>query len=674
MKKRLLLAVCTLLLLNHFCAAQITITFPNDRAVFQRDHNKEATVYIAGYITAPFTKIEARFIPIVTGEGVATPAGGGWAVVENNPTGGNFYGSMVVPGGWYKLEVRGVRANVDPVVTSLAHVGVGEVFVVAGQSNATGGDGNANGPGASHDQVNSVNFQNYTPNTNTISPYSDIQIPCPVFVPLSQAVKTAPFGNYAWCWGSFGDKIYEKLHVPVMIFNSGWSSTAINNWQETVDPNASTISPFGYTFPKGLPFGHLRVALNYYAAQLGVRAVLWHQGESDNYLEKGGSSSVDWFDRYRSKLWSVIQGSRNVSGKSDLAWVVARASRFDYPLNDPSHQTTVSANVINAQNELINNNAAYPHVYQGPDTDPYYSIDYRGDEIHFRGDGITTSPDGHVYSGLISLAGFWADKITDDFINESVPYSATPPPHVITTQASGSTTVTFTAPGNAQTNQFNWFMPDNNCNQYVNTSQQWTASAGTYQLKMLDANQNTVLSPKLYVSGVLPLPVTWMYFTGQTSENNRPVLKWATSSETNASHFEVERSTDARSFGKITSLTAAGNSKNATEYSFTDDTATPGNFYYRLKQVDRNGDFDYSRIINVKVDGRTLVRIYPNPVVNKLTIEPATDFSSVEIANLTGVKIHQATYYGKMIELEMGHFPSGLYTVKVNGDTFKVIK
>ncbi len=680
MKQPLLNITCLLLLFNGLCFGQIEITFPTERAVFQRNNNNEAVIYIGGYITESFTSIEARFIPLVEGEGQPAPGGGGWEVIQTNPTGGNYYGALTVKGGWYKLEVRGIKDGQQPKVTTLQRVGAGEVFLVAGQSNATGGDSNSNGPGAMYDQVNSVNFQNYDPAREpNILPYSDVKIPCPVYAHLDASVKTAPFGNYAWCWGAFGDKVYEKLRVPVMIFNSGWSSSAIHNWQETIDSTAYTISSWGYAFPQGMPFGHIKLALNNYTAQLGVRAVLWHQGESDNYIERGSTESVDWYNRYLTKLWEVIKKCRDRSAKSNLAWVVARASRFDYP-QGINRQTTVSANVINAQNEIINNDALYPHVYQGPDTDPYYSLEYRGDEVHFRGDGVTVYPDGHVYSGLLHLAKFWADKITETtFLSESTPYAASPPPYVTANAVPGSTNIRLSAPTISPTPKFDWFMPADGCTQYINHSQEFTTGVGTYQLKITDAYNNQILSPRLYVSANTALPVTWLYFTAEPTVNNyaspnRALLKWATTSETNASHFDVERSNDAVTFKKITSVLAAGDARSLSQYSYTDEAATAGTYYYRLKQVDLDGTFGYSRIVTLKTQGKERVKLYPNPVTDKMIIESEANLNLVEITSLNGTKIYSSIHKEKYLEVDVQEFAPGLYTVTVDGKTFKVAR
>lgn len=663
-KHLLMLTLLILLTVTHYALSQIVVTYPTERAIFQRDNANEADVYIGGFVEQPYQKIEVRLLPRVTGEGETFPADGGWAVLDDQIVAGQFYGSVHLKGGWYQLEARGVsNGSISPIRT-LSRVGVGEVFVVAGQSNATGGDSNPNGPGATHDQVNSVNFQNVNPATFSVTPYPNIQLPCPEFVHLDAGVKTAPFGNYAWCWGSFGDKIYEKLHVPVMIFNAGWSSTGIDNWKQTTDPNGVTTSAFGYVFPTGLPFGHLRLALNNYIAQLGVRAVLWHQGETDNYLEQPGDGT---YNRYLTGLWDVISASRNLTGKHNLGWVVARASRFTV-----NGSTRISTNVVNAQNELINNDGLYPYVFQGPDTDPYFSLAYRHDEIHFRGDGVTPSPDGQIYSGLIHLAGFWADKITPDFLTQSQPYPGTPPPAVDAAYSAGGSQVTFTGPNLAAGAQYNW-LNFGDCNQVQSTAQQWTVGSGLYRLKIIDSYQNTVLSPTLNVSAI-PLPVTWQSFTAKMGSNGRITLNWSTANERNADHFEVQRSTDSKRFETIGIVTAVGNASRSSVYWYEDEILPKGIYYYRLKQLDVDGKSDITRIVGIRVEGNELVRLFPNPAQDVVVIQSGNALNQVRIYNPAGKLVRSADTNERIIRLNIHDLPSGLYVVTVDGKDFKIVK
>ncbi|MCU0467669.1 MAG: sialate O-acetylesterase, partial [Arcicella sp.] len=103
-------------------------------------------------------------------------------------------------------------------------------------------------------------------------------------------------------------------------FNGGWSGTGITAWHESA--NDSTATPFNYyTMPRGMPYGNFRAALHFYINQFGVRAVLWHQGETDNQAETSRTT-------YGSYLKNVITKSRQHSGKNNLTWVVSRASRY----------------------------------------------------------------------------------------------------------------------------------------------------------------------------------------------------------------------------------------------------------------------------------------------------------------------------------------------------------
>ncbi len=522
---KILITPFLLLGLNLAALAQITVTFPSSRAVFQRDNANQATLYIGGYFEELLDQVEARVVPRVSGQGTATA----WTTIQNSPTGGQFYGTLTVAGGWYTLEVRGIFNGTTVSSGSVDRVGIGEVFVVAGQSNATGGDGLPNGPSATDDRVSSIDFQNINPNNGTPVSYSGTMLPCPNFVHLDAAVKTAPFGNYAWCWGVFGDLVAQRLNVPVLIFNAGWSGTGMINWQQSIDPNAVSVSAFGYTYPAGMPFGNLRLALNNYIAQQGYRAVLWHHGELDNYSENSRSG-------YRNSLRAVINSSRTLSGKSNLAWVVARASRFNVGGNSRNWQP-----VIDGQNDVIGLNGSDPalqlaQVYAGPATDPLEGPGVRTpDNIHFTGNGLTL------------LAEAWNSSLTTDFFSNSTPYPAMPPPAPVVVCGPGSNQLTFQAPGGGQ---YRW-LPEYDCNQVLSGNQTYAASTGRYRLQIVDNNQNRVFSPLLNVPTSTSAQVS---ITGNTSVSRGSTLSLY-ALPTNGCRFQwtgpSSFSTDLQSFALV---------------------------------------------------------------------------------------------------------------------------
>lgn len=95
-----------------------------------------------------------------------------------------------------------------------------------------------------------------------------------------------------------------------------------------------------------------------------------------------------------------------------------------------------------------------------------------------------------------------------------------------------------------------------------------------------------------------PLPVEWGYFKLK-SQNDDVLLEWQTLSETNCDRFEVEKSTDEINFHTIHTTPGAGNTTVPQYYSWLDDELMSGTTYYRIKQIDFNGDYSYSQILSV---------------------------------------------------------------------------
>jgi hypothetical protein len=115
-----------------------------------------------------------------------------------------------------------------------------------------------------------------------------------------------------------------------------------------------------------------------------------------------------------------------------------------------------------------------------------------------------------------------------------------------------------------------------------------------------------------------PLPVTWLYFEGETDGKNH-TLSWATASEQANDKFILERSNDAREWAKIAEIDGAGQSNSTLEYQYVDRVAPMGRVYYRLSQVDYDGAFEYApRIVSLEralpsSPGKLEFVIFPNP-------------------------------------------------------------
>ena len=485
--------------------AQITISYPDSRTVFQRNNSNQTAVYIAGNYTAFVDKIEARAIarPMVPSQGTNV----NWTTIQINPQNGYYYGNLTISGGWYDIEVRCWNGLTLLGTASLPRIGVGEVFLIAGQSNATG-DGdlkmmNNYGPMANDDRVSIVNYTvNYPTN------YGSIVLPRAIFSRLDSTFNIAPFGVSAWCWGALGDTLTKRLNVPIAFFNAGWSGSGADAW--SISANDSTATPTNFiTYPRGMPYGNLRAALNFYVAQFGVRAVLWHQGETDNLNNTSRNN-------YGIYLKNIIQKSRIHSGKTNLAWVVSKATRFK------GLSLTVSRiwqPVIDAQNDVIGNygntQANYTNlVFDGPATDPYVGPNIRtNDSVHFVGNGHRI------------LANLWNQKLNTIFFANTTPYLPTPPPTLLS-DCNGVSNLLISL--NSSYSSSLW-TNNNTVTNNLSTSNSYSASSGAYRARVKDALGNILISPQLSVpnnfSGLIPITSTttgYWYDTSTWSCNRVP--------------------------------------------------------------------------------------------------------------------------------------------------------
>lgn len=171
------------------------------------------------------------------------------------------------------------------------------------------------------------------------------------------------------------------------------------------------------------------------------------------------------------------------------------------------------------------------------------------------------------------------------------------------------------------------------------------------------------------ISVVLPIELT--AFDIQNTEGGKANLTWSTASERGASHFDIERSRDGKTFEKVGEVKAKGETAN---YAFTDSKAVSGTLYYRLKMVDFDGTTDYSKIVSVQAYGKGKVKIYPTVTADNLVVEGA---KSVTIVNMMGQVVLQREMNSSVVSLQ--ELPKGIYIVKgeaTEGGTFleKIVK
>lgn len=175
-------------------------------------------------------------------------------------------------------------------------------------------------------------------------------------------------------------------------------------------------------------------------------------------------------------------------------------------------------------------------------------------------------------------------------------------------------------------------------------------------------DENSV-SPYQYSN---PQPVTWGGFEGKVNEK-QAVLNWNTLSEVGNSHFEVQRSVDAKNFETIGRVNGAATIQANQEYQFTDASPRIGPNYYRLKQVDFDGKFSYSRIISVIVRTNGEVALFPNPATDKLRVEGLESGSVLSVIDAHGKQLYRTeNRENSGTEIDVKRWPKGSYFLKIN--------
>ncbi len=175
------------------------------------------------------------------------------------------------------------------------------------------------------------------------------------------------------------------------------------------------------------------------------------------------------------------------------------------------------------------------------------------------------------------------------------------------------------------------------------------------------------------IESVSPLPVEFMYFKGSCNPKS-VILEWATASELNNKLFAVERSF-GREFERIGTVAGNGTTSEVQRYSFEDKSPNRFEAYYRLRQEDFDGTFEYSEIISLPECKPAKVQIFPNPVRNQLNLV-LTDFGGIEIEDITiydtfGRLINQAIIHkngstGTHFRVDVTNLTNGLYTLVIS--------
>ena len=175
--------------------------------------------------------------------------------------------------------------------------------------------------------------------------------------------------------------------------------------------------------------------------------------------------------------------------------------------------------------------------------------------------------------------------------------------------------------------------------------------------------------------GEEPLPLELLYFKiiDQTASNLK--LEWASASEMNVSHFELEQSIDAFSFELVNIIPAKGNSNKLRTYNDELALDKPGTYYFRLKIVDVDGSFEYSEVLATEINAKGNYGLFPNPSQSYFNVENKSDeLLKYELRNSQGV-LHEEGFLNSKEKVKIGeNIPAGSCFVSLVSKQFRQIE
>jgi hypothetical protein len=204
-------------------------------------------------------------------------------------------------------------------------------------------------------------------------------------------------------------------------------------------------------------------------------------------------------------------------------------------------------------------------------------------------------------------------------------------------------------------------------------------------------NDNSVTTIQAYYDDLsliatLPLPVTLLDFHALQQPDHTVALEWETAQEQNSKYMEVQRSPDGKAFVSIGQVTAAGNSSIPKGYTFADKSPLSGKGFYRLKLVDLDGSYKYSKILQIASGiAGTAIKVYSNPFHDQLGVRiPATAPEKLVLSLLdqTGKVCLRQNYTTQTGNNFVNLYPSGMaagvYLLHIQGartdETIRVLK
>lgn len=178
-------------------------------------------------------------------------------------------------------------------------------------------------------------------------------------------------------------------------------------------------------------------------------------------------------------------------------------------------------------------------------------------------------------------------------------------------------------------------------------------------------NDDNVFEP---VSVIDPMSVNWLYVQGKALEQTS-VISWATSSEANCKGYELQSSTDGRIWSKVTFVNSKaenGNSETQLDYEGIDYAPAQGRNIYRVKQIDLDGSFAYSKDVVVNhANIKNNIVLYPNPATQSINVKGLSGHNTIEVVDVLGRKLISEARDGDNQVIDITRLAAGNYIVNI---------
>lgn len=177
-----------------------------------------------------------------------------------------------------------------------------------------------------------------------------------------------------------------------------------------------------------------------------------------------------------------------------------------------------------------------------------------------------------------------------------------------------------------------------------------------------------------------PLPVKLVSFSASVSQG-QVNLDWETASELNNDYFQVQRSANGKEWEDLTKVNGSGNSNENIAYSAVDELPHNGTSYYRLKQVDFDGKYEYSIVESVSVNYHNT--LFPNPTIGNVILtshrdDNNLDLDQIQVYSLSGVLVNDKVVIkilsGTQLEIDLSSLPAGIYLIKTKNGSLMAEK